>query len=119
MLTKKDKKLATADSIKMEARNGIRSLALPIMPGETIKAQWRKISRRTGFTARRVRTLWYGQAESVKGHEIEIIRKLATAQTCVEEAQENTKDLRTEIAELRERLDRILSIIGDGQNERA
>lgn len=116
MLTKKDKNVATANAIRSEAQSGIRSLALPVAPGENVKAQWRKIARKTGLTARRVRTLWYGQANTIHGHELDLIRALNAAERRIDRAQETAKDLRAEIADLCARFDRLIELIGSRQN---
>jgi len=119
MLQKKDKNVATAEAMKLEAQDRIRSLALPILPHENTKALWRKVSRKTGLTARRVRSLWYGQANTIHAHELEVIRSMSDAIGAIEQSKENTKDVRTEIAELRERLDRVIEMLGELANERA
>jgi hypothetical protein len=118
MLTKKDKNVATAEAVRTEARDKIRLIAMPILPGENIKAQWRKVSRKTGLNSRRVRSLWYGQANTIHGHELDTIRNFASAEKTVGNVVEVSAEIIKEITDIRERLDRLMAMLGEAENGR-
>lgn len=66
---------ALVPAFVLEASRGLRELALPIEPGDRIKAQIARAARRAGFTYWRAFDLWYGKARCVQAAEIEAIRE--------------------------------------------
>jgi hypothetical protein len=49
----------------------------PISPGARIKAILPGIARKLGFTLRRARALWNGEAARIESHEMDVLRAAA------------------------------------------
>lgn len=64
---------------KREAARLIRLAAGPVIPGETIKARMRRTQQVLGWSYSRVRAVWQLQAQRIDAHEMDQLRRLATA----------------------------------------
>lgn len=87
-------------------RDAICDLAGARHPGETIKSMLYRASRAAGFSASRIKRLYYGEVQSPAWHEVETLRQKAKERR---ETRARWQDLQrdAEIAAIRARLERL------------
>lgn len=69
-------KLCSIESVQDEMQAGVRQLATPCAPGESVKACVRRVASATGLSFDEVRRLWYRRWRIVPGH---VVRKIDKA----------------------------------------
>lgn len=111
--------MQTALAIQSEMKAGVRALGRRLKPHGQIEDRRTAVAHATKLSNALVDRLWYGNVSRIDTTVSDTIRALTTAEERLVKAQQTTTDLRAELADLQARFDRLISLIGDGQNERA
>lgn len=72
-------RLSTVEDIKREMQGKVRYLAVPSVPGESVKACVRRVAKRTGLSFGEVWRLWYMKWNRIPADIADRIRKEANA----------------------------------------
>lgn len=88
-------------SVSVEASQLTRRCAEPVHAGESIKALIRKVSRKTGLPASRVKGFWYQEAKAIRAEELDLLRRKAGAEPAItgepDAAHRELLELRNEV----------------------
>lgn len=101
-----DKQVFSADAIAREMQAHMRTLAMPSVPGEGVKAAVSRAARRVGIPYGQARRLWYGEFQEIPAYLADRIRQRAALQQSGPdpEIQSEISELKSLVAKIWDRL---------------
>lgn len=110
--------MQAVESIRSEMMDAVRAAGYRLAPDASIKARRNAVARATRLSGAVVDRIWYGNVVRIDAAVADTIRNLTATNKTVGHSQQITAELINEIAEIRERLERLMDRLGNGENVR-